>query len=174
MAMKMLDAAGLEMVMDGLRTADEDNPKGYFELERVKDLGSETDKSWLKQARGKVVKIVSSLLTEVPANNRYKIIFMRRDLDEVLASQAKMLIRRGETSETSDEALREMYTSHLEKISFQIRFRDYLEAIYVPYREVIENPLEQAKRINQFLGGHYDVEKMAAVVDSKLYRNRAK
>jgi hypothetical protein len=174
MAMKMLDAAGLEMVIDGVRTADEDNPKGYFELERVKDLGNETDKSWLKQARGKVVKIVSSLLTEVPASNRYKVIFMRRDLDEVLASQAKMLVRRGETSETSDESLREMYTSHLEKITFQIRFRDYLEAIYVPYREVIENPLEQAKRINQFLGGHYDVERMAAVVDSKLYRNRAK
>jgi hypothetical protein len=174
MAMKMLDAAGLELVVDGVRTADEDNPKGYFELERVKDLGSETEKSWLKEARGKVVKIVSSLLTEVPAENHYKIIFMRRDLDEVLASQSKMLVRRDETSETSDEALREMYTSHLEKISFLIRFRDYLEAIYIPYSEVIENPLEQAKRINQFLGGHYDVEKMAAVVDRKLYRNRAK
>jgi hypothetical protein len=173
MAMKMLDAAGLELMVDGIRTADDDNPKGYFELEQVKDLGNETDKSWLKQARGKVIKIVSSLLTEVPASNRYKIIFMRRELDEVLASQAKMLVRRGETSETSDEALREMYTSHLEKITFMIRFRDYLEAIYVPYREVIENPLAQAKRINQFLGGHYDVEKMAVVVDSKLYRNRA-
>lgn len=173
MAMKMLDAAGLELVIDGVRTADEDNPKGYFELERVKELGNEIDKSWLKHARGKVVKIVSSLLTEVPASNRYKIIFMRRDLDEVLASQAKMLVRRGETSETSDDALREMYTSHLEKITFMLRFRDYFDAIYVPYREVIKNPLAQAKRINQFLGGHYDVEKMAAVVDSKLYRNRA-
>lgn len=174
MAMKMLQAAGFELVLDGVRTADDDNPKGYFELERVKDLAEETDKSWLKATRGKAIKIVSSLLTELPPDNSYKIIFMRRNLDEVLASQSKMLKNRNESSGTTDDELREMYKSHLDKISFMIRFRDHFEAIDIPYRQVIRDPLEQATRINEFLGGCYDVEKMAAVVDNSLYRNRAK
>jgi len=172
MAMKMLDAAGLPMVVDGVREADEDNPKGYFELERVKNLQAEADKSWLKACRGKAVKIVSSLLSALPNNNTYNVIFMTRDLDEVLASQTKMLKRRGETSETSDDTLRELYVSHLEKTRFVLRFRPQFEWIDVPYAEVISDPLTQARRINELLGGGLDVERMAAMVDSKLYRNR--
>lgn len=173
MAMKMLDAAGIKMVMDGVREADEDNPKGYFELERVKDLADDDDKSWLRQARGKAVKIVSSLLTSLPPCHNYKVIFMRRNLEEVLASQTKMLERRGETSEVSDDALRDMYAKHLEKILFLLRYRAYFEFIDVPYSDVVANPLEQASRINEFLGGTFDLEEMAAAVDKNLYRNRA-
>ena len=114
MAMKMLEAAGLSMVVDGLREADEDNPKGYFELERVKDLANETDWSWLDSARGKAIKIISYLLKELPDTHNYKVIFMRRDLNEVLASQAKMLDRRGESNETDNERMIDLYESDLQ------------------------------------------------------------
>ena len=172
MAMKMLAAAGLELVTDEMRTADEDNPKGYFEDERVKDLASATDRRWIADARGKVIKVVSSLLQFLPPRYRYRVVFMRRDLDEVLASQAKMLARRGESSAVDDGELRASYTQHLEKVAFQLRFRPNFEALYVDYREVLEHPEEQARRIAEFLGGGLDVARMAEAVDPELYRNR--
>ena len=95
MMMQMLYAAGLPVITDQLRTADEDNPKGYFEIERIKGLYQENDKSWLVDYKGKAVKIISFLLLHLPAKINYKVIFMERDLDEILASQKKMLQNRG-------------------------------------------------------------------------------
>ncbi|MCU0304460.1 MAG: sulfotransferase [Thermoanaerobaculales bacterium] len=173
MAMKMLAAGGLETIVDNLRAADEDNPKGYFEDERVKDLAETEDRGWIRSARGKVIKVVSSLLQYLPKDNTYKVIFMRRNLHEVLASQAKMLVRRGEASTTGDEELLRMYSDHLEKVKFQLAFRDWFEVLYVDYTEVIGDPETAARRMNDFLGGVLDVEKMALQVDPDLYRNRA-
>jgi ElaB/YqjD/DUF883 family membrane-anchored ribosome-binding protein len=174
MAMKMLAAGGLEVVADGIRAADEDNPKGYFEDERVKDLENMKDTSWLRHARGKVIKVVSSLLQYLPRDNRYRVVFMRRNLDEVLASQSKMLDRRGEQSGTNDDELRQMYEGHLEKVEFQLRFRPNFDALYVNYTDVLARPEELAKRISEFLGGGLDVQRMAEQVDPNLYRNRAR
>jgi hypothetical protein len=173
MAMKMLQAGGLELVTDEERVADEDNPKGYFEDERVKDLAEMEDKGWLRSARGRVIKVVSSLLQHLPAENSYKVVFMRRNLHEVLASQAKMLDRRGESSDTADDAMLKMYGEHLEKVGFQLRFRRNFETLYVAYREVLENPVDEARKINAFFGGRLDERAMAEVVDPNLYRNRA-
>jgi hypothetical protein len=173
MAMKMLEAGGMELVVDNVRTADVDNPKGYYEDERVKDLAEMEDTSWFRAARGKVIKVVSSLLNYLPADNAYKVIFMRRNLHEVLASQAKMLERRGEESQTGDEELLAMYESHLEKVQFQLRFRPHFEALYVNYADVVSDPLSQARLMAGFVGGRLDVPKMAAAVDGSLYRNRA-
>src|SRR5688572_10458496 len=103
MAMKMLEAGGLHVVSDGRRSADEDNPRGYYEDERVKDLHRPGDKSWLRATRGKVIKIISFLLKSLPADNNYKVLFMHRNLREIVASQNKMLDRRGEKNDTSDE-----------------------------------------------------------------------
>jgi hypothetical protein len=172
MAMKMLQAGGMGVVTDEERTADEDNPKGYFEDERIKDLGEMKDRGWIREARGRVIKVVAPLLHYLPAENDYRVVFMRRNLHEVLASQAKMLDRRGERSDTSDEALMEMYTKHLEKVEFQLRFRDHFEVIYVDYRGVLEDPVSEVRRINGFLGGKLDERRMAEVVDPELYRNR--
>lgn len=173
MAMKMLQAGGLQVIEDGERTADEDNPKGYFEDERVKNLAEMQDKSWVRRSRGKAIKVVSLLLTYLPDDNNYQVIFMRRDLDEVLASQAKMLDRRGEAATTSDEELRTMYRAHLDKVAFQLRFRPYMHALEVNYREVVNDPRRQAEAMNAFLGGVLDVDKMVGAVDKSLYRNRA-
>jgi hypothetical protein len=172
MAMKMLEAAGLELVVDDVRTADEDNPKGYYEDERVKELAEMPDKAWLREARGKAIKVVSSLLNYLPTTNQYKVLFMRRDLHEVLASQAKMLERRGEASQTEDADLLAMYESHLEKTTFQLRFRPNFEALFINYAEVVADPTSEAERIADFLGGGLDHRAMAAVVDGSLYRNR--
>lgn len=173
MAMKMLEATGLPIVSDGIRTADEDNPKGYYELERVKDLANENDFTWLEDAKGKAIKIISYLLKELPPDYNYKVLFMRRDLSEVLASQQKMLQRRDETSETEDERMVELYENDLWKANYLLKHQPQFEHLEVYYRQVLDEPLQAARAINEFLGGHLDVEKMASVVDPDLYRNRA-
>lgn len=173
MAMKMLEAGGMDVIQDGVRTADIDNPKGYYEDERIKSLGEMQDKSWLRDIRGRVIKVVSSLLQYLPPENRYKVIFMRRNLTEVLASQAKMLERRGETHDAADEEMKKMYRQHLEKVAFQLRFRKNFDVIYLDYKETLENPRLAAEEIAKFLGRSMDLDAMAAVVDPNLYRNRS-
>ena len=173
MIMKMLEAGGMRMFTDGVRTADDDNPKGYYEYERVKDLVKERDKSWLTGARGKVIKIISYLLKELPEINNYKVLFMRRNLHEIIASQNKMLARRGESPASSDERMIELFEQHLRKVNYLIKHATHLEAIDLHYKEVLENPLGQAVRISDFLGGQMDAARVAGAVDKQLYRNRA-
>ena len=153
-------------------TADEDNPKGYYEDERVKDLGTMDDKSWLNGARGQGVKVISYVLKDLPESNNYKILFLRRDVHEVLASQAKMLERRDESSESSDERMIEIYEDHLWKVNRLLEHEPHLEALDVEYTAVLGDPRTEARRIHDFLGLPLDVEKMAGVVDERLYRNR--
>src|ERR1044072_9191194 len=115
MMMSALVAGGLPALTDNIRTADEDNPKGYFELEKVKEL--DRDNSWLEDARGEVGKIISALLKSLPDSYHYKIIFMRKEMDEILASQRQMLIRRNEpTDKVSDERMAEMFGKQLRDV----------------------------------------------------------
>jgi len=172
MMMKMLDAAGLPIMTDKKRTADEDNPKGYFEYERVKNLAEEQDKSWVRGTRGKVVKVISHLLAELPDENFYRVILMRRDVSEILASQNKMLDRRGEENPIEDEKAKEQYLRHLVDVQYLARKRPNFDMIEVKFREALDDPLPFATAVNEFLGGHFDVEAMASVVDPELYRNR--
>ena len=175
MTMQMLAAAGVSVVTDGVRKAGEDNPKGYYEDERVKDLHKDDeDRAWLRNARGKAIKIISFLLTYLPETNNYKVIFMRRDLSEVLASQQKMLDRRGVENDTDDEKMLELWKDHLWKVNYAITHADPFELLNVPYRDVVAKPIEQARRIKEFLGLSVDPEQMAGAVDEKLYRNRKK
>ncbi len=173
MAMKMLEAGGVAIVTDGARSADEDNPKGYFEDERVLRLAEGVDKAWLKAARGKAVKVISYLLRHLPADNNYKVVFMRRDITEVLASQAKMLERRGETSDTSDERIRELFATDLWRAEYFMKHAGNVEPLELHYSEVLADPEGAARRLAAFLGAALDVRKMAEVVDPALYRNRA-
>lgn len=173
MAMKMLEAGGLTIVSDGVRGADEDNPKGYYEDERVKDLHQMEDKTWLRAARGKGIKIISWLLKELPRDNNYKVLFMRRHLDEVLASQTKMLERRGEDSATEDERMLDVYKNHLWRVGYLFKHSPHIQALDLDYKAVLDSPREYGERIRGFLELDLDVAKMAAVVDARLYRNRA-
>ncbi len=175
MMMKMLDAAGIGIMQDGERVADVDNPKGYYEYERVKDLENETDKSYLQDARGKVIKVISFLIKELPDENSYRVLFMRRDIDEVIASQNKMIYRLGtEDTSATDAEVKKLYQRHLVQVKNLVDKRKDIAMIDVNHRQAINDPMAVATQVNDFLGGGYDVEAMAAVVDKKLYRNRAK
>jgi hypothetical protein len=173
MIMKMLEAGGLHVLTDGLRTADEDNPKGYFEVERVKNLAQEADKRWLAGARGKCLKVISYLLKSLPSRFNYKVVFIRRDLEEVLASQRKMLARRGEAEDTPPERMRALFEDDLWRAGYQLKRRPEFETLELHYSAVLARPLEEAQRLAAFLGGDLDAEAMAAAVDPQLYRNRA-
>jgi hypothetical protein len=146
--------------------------QGYYELERVKTLEERDDLSWLSGARGKAVKIIAFLLRYLPEDFNYKVIFMHRDLDEVLASQAKMLALRGESLDTDDTRMRELFQNHLSRTKQLLTFRSCFEVLEVSYHEVLENADKHAERVNRFLGGRLDLERMATVVDPELYRSR--
>lgn len=171
MMMRMLEVGGMQVLIDNIRTANEDNPKGYYEFERVKQI--EHDQSWLQDAKGKAVKIISALLKHLPKDYTYKMIFMRRKMKEILASQRQMLIRRGEPIDTvGDEKMADLFRQHLRQVEAWIDDQPNIEVIYVSYNKILESPVEQAKRINQFLGNILTVEEMVSVVDKTLYRQR--
>ena len=173
MLMGMLSAGGVPLVEDGIRTADEDNPKGYYELEQVKEIDKPGDKSWIQDTRGKGVKIISSLLQDLPDDCDYKVIFSRRHLSEVLASQKKMLARRGEsTDEIADEEMAKHFSKHLLGVHAWLDARANFQVLYVDHREALEDPARAAQAINEFLGGRLDTDAMTATVDRQLYRNR--
>ena len=173
MAMQMLKAGGMSLVTDGIREPSEDNPNGFYELERVKELKSDTEKSWLDVAQGKGIKIVSYLLKDLPATRNYKVLFMRRNLDEVLVSQSKMMERNRVERDVSDEKMREVFENHLSTVDFFLR-RPHFESLELNYEDVIDDPLAEAERIRLFLGRPLDVTEMARMVDAQLYRNRNK
>jgi hypothetical protein len=173
MVMRMLDAGGVPLVMDGARAADEDNPAGYFELEQVKAL-DKGDTAWVAAARGKAVKVISLLLEHLPRGYDYRVVFLDRDLAEVLASQRKMLARRGERSTTDDGRMTEIYEAHLRRVRRLLATDARFTVLEVAYADVVADPRTQAGRIAAFLDRGLDVERMAAAVDPSLYRNRGR
>jgi hypothetical protein len=174
MMMKMLEAGGMPLLVDGVRNADDDNPLGYYELEKVKSLLDEKDKSWLAHGRGKAVKIVSTMLRVLPATHFYKVLFMHRNLDEVIRSQNKMLQRRGEpVDESGDDRMRDILESHLVKTKLWLARQPNFDVCHVRYGRVIADPAGEALRVRDFLGNGLDTEKMTCAVNPALYRNRA-
>lgn len=172
MMMKMLAEGGLQAVTDAIRTADDDNPNGYFEFERVKQM-SAGDRKWLDDAGGKVVKVISALLEHLPTNYHYKVIFMERAIQEVLASQKKMLVNRGEENKVSDEEMAEQYRAHLAAVRPWLARQAHMEVLYVDYNKMMSDPEPLCKRLVEFLDLPLEAEKMLAVPNAKLYRNRA-
>jgi hypothetical protein len=171
MMMRMLEAGGMEVLTDQIRSADEDNPKGYYEFERVKQV--EHDQAWLRDAKGKVVKMIAALLKHLPSDYQYTILFVERKIEEVLASQRQMLIRRGEPTDTiRDDRMAELFRKHVERVKIWIAEQSNIKVLYVDHRQILEDPMEQAQRINHFLGDGLDTEGMAGVVDRSLYRQR--
>jgi len=159
MLMKMLDAGGMEIMTDS---------------ERVKDLEKETDKSYVREGRGKVLKVISFLIKDLPDDNDYRVIFMRRNLDEVLASQNKMIQRLGtEDSTAAEEAMKEAYRNDIVRTRLLCKNRPNFELIEINYKDTIGEPAATSKSVNTFVGGHLNEAAMREAVDSGLYRNRA-
>ena len=185
--MKMLEAGGIPPLIDGIRAADSDNPNGYYEFERVKKL-DKGDNAWLADAQGKVVKIISALLVHLPADYTYRVIFMERALDEVLASQQKMLRRRADAETTQadqaagDAELAALFQTHLSETKSWLAAQPNISTLYLNYGALIQDPSSEAARIREAISADLlngalktglDLEAMIAMVDPALYRNRA-
>jgi hypothetical protein len=172
MMMKMLEAGGIPPYTDHIRTPDDDNPKGYYEFERVKKL-PEGDTAWLPDAEGKAVKVISALLEHLPMQYSYRVLFMQRKMEEVLASQMQMLIRSGQpTDKVGDEQLAEMYEKHLAKVNGWLAAQANFSVLYLDYNEMLADPEKYAAQVNEFLGGVLELRDMAGIVDANLYRQR--
>ncbi len=172
MMMQMLAAGGFELFSDGNRAADASNPRGYFEHEAAKRLA--IDKSWVGEARGKAVKVISQQLLHLPARHNYKIVFMLRDLDEVLGSQQKMLRSQGkERLGPATGKVERAYRKNLDQVAAWAKNNFNVAVLYIQYVDVITAPVEAADRVVAFLGKGGEPEAMASVVDRTLYRERS-
>lgn len=173
MMMKMLEAGGLPVLIDGLRSADSDNPEGYYEFERVKAL-DKGDTAWLADARGQAVKVISALLEFLPADQSYRVIFMHRQIEEVLRSQRKMLEHRGEATDAiGDAEIAALFAKHVDKVQGWLRQQPNFRVLDVNYNALLADPLPHVHTVNQFLGSGLDEQRMAEIVNPDLYRNRA-
>ena len=176
MMMQMLEAGGLPILADGERTADESNPRGYHEFERAKRLMQ--DRTWLPEARGKVVKIVAQLLPLLPGADRdakpfaYRVIFMERDLREIIASQARMLMRQGKQA-PGDQGSDLSHVFYQQLSIVRTWLNDHaVPSLAVSYHDAVKDPQATAKQINAFLGDTLKEDAMAAAVASDLHRER--
>jgi hypothetical protein len=169
--MQMLEAGGLKVLTDNVRAGDEDNPRGYFELEAVKR--TKQDPSWLDRAADRVVKMVHVLLYDLPPDRSYRVLFMKRDLREVVRSQGVMLRRRGtQGANLTDEQLISAYEGQLAKIESWLADQPCFEVLYISYNDLMADPARAAADANRFLGGGLDEEQMISHVDPALYRQR--
>lgn len=177
MMMRMLDKGGLPVIIDEIRAADEDNPKGYYEFEPVKQ--TKQDASWVSDAPGKCVKMVYQLLYDMPSDHSYRVLFMRREMDEVLASQKVMLRRLGATDDgatddggVADEQMAALFRSQLADFENWVAEQPNIEMIEVSYNRMLSDPVPEVTNVNEFLDGDLNVAAMLEVVDPNLYRNR--
>ncbi len=172
MMMRMLDSGGIPALADNLRQADEDNPKGYYEFEPVKR--TKQDASWLNGSEGKVVKMVHLLLLDLPKDREYRVVFMRRRLEEVIKSQNVMLERKGKsTAGLSEQQIMGMFRQQIDQVETYMASNANFKVLEVQYNELLGAPQAWVEKINEFLGGGLATDKMLGVVDPTLYRQRA-
>jgi hypothetical protein len=170
--MSMLEAGGLPALTDGIRQADADNPEGYFEFERVKQL-DKGDRDWLGQAQGRAIKVISALLEHLPSEYTYRVIFMHRRMEEILASQRKMLERRGEpASDGNDARLAAAFQKHLARVQAWLAAQPNIALLNVDYNALLSDPIAGSRAVKRFLDDGLDMQRMVAVVNPDLYRNR--
>jgi hypothetical protein len=169
--MQMLAAGGMAALTDGERQADRDNPRGYFEWERIKLLSKQPD--CIQEAEGKVVKVISQLLFALPAGREYRVILMHRPLAEVVASQAEMIRRRGTTGAAlTPAALIAGLKAHLNQVDAWLKDRAHISVHRVEHHDVLREPLRVSESIQQFLGRPLDTAAMSQQIDASLYRQR--
>jgi hypothetical protein len=170
--MQMLVAGGMTVLADGERVADVDNPKGYLEWERIKQLP--TDPGCIAEAEGKVVKVISRLLLSLPPGHEYRVVFMQRPLPEVLASQDEMLRHRGTAPGANPAIMSAAFEKHLREVFAWLDSRPYARTLRLPYHDVLREPKEASQKLVQFLEADLNTEVMSEQVDASLYRNRSK
>lgn len=171
MMMRMLACGGMEILTDRQRGPDRDNPEGYYEYEPVKRTAA--DPSWVADAKGRAVKVIYRFVQDLPDTFEYRIILMQRRIEEVLASQKKMLKRRGETGAGfSDEKIALAFINKMETLGKWIDRQPNMNRLDAPYNSILADPLPFCHRLNKFLGNRINVAAMAGAIDPALYRNR--
>src|SRR5262245_28918008 len=160
--MQLLSAGGIPAVTDHVRAPDPDNPRGYYEFERVKKV--KADAAWLPEARGRVVKMVSQLLLDLPATERYRIVFMERDMDEVLDSQEKMLRRLGQPVAARDP-MRRAFALHLNRVRRWLAEQPNMTVLRIRFADVVVRPADEVARVNEFLGGRLNATAALEAID---------
>lgn len=170
MMMRMLALGGATLLADGRRIADRDNPRGYYELDAVK--ATARDASWTRDAPGRVVKVVSALLPHLPPALRYRVVFLRRNLDQVVRSQRAMLDRLAPELAQSDAAARRALGDHLVEIEAWLETAAHMQVLGVSYERVLADPEPQVQRIVRFLELDLDVPAMLRAIEPGLQRQR--
>ena len=171
MMMRMLAEGGLPVITDELRRPDSDNPNGYFEFETVRQM-SKGNVSWLANSGGKAVKVISALLEYLPANYSYKVIFLERDVQEILASQRKMLLNRKEEKMGDETEIKAQIQKHLSAMKPWLVRQPNIEVLFVNYNTLVRNPEPLCEQITEFLDRPLNQTRMLAIPDKQLYRNR--
>ncbi len=169
--MQMLAAGGVPILSDGERRADVDNPRGYLEWERIKQLPKNS--ACIEEAEGKAVKVISQLLLSLPAGHDYRVIFMQRPLPEVMASQDEMLRRRGTFNPSEDNSVvARAFQDHLSDVYAWLNGKPHVKASRLQYHSVLNEPKKAAETVAAFLELPLDIEAMTRQVDGTLYRQR--
>ncbi len=171
MMMQMLSAGGITPLVDENRPADEDNPRGYYEYEPARQLIK--NKQWLPEAKGRVVKLVAQLLPHLPTQHSYRIVFIKREIDEVLRSQRTMLDRLGRRGADLDEQrLAKSFSRQLSQVDAWLN-QYKIPRLVIGYRDVLDNAQDAAEQLANFLNHDLNLSAMAGAVDHTLYRQRS-
>ena len=171
MMMQILEEAGVPIFTDKVRSADESNPKGYYEHELVKQLGR--NKAWLHKAAGKAVKVVAPLLPQLPQTFKYRLIYMERDLDEILQSQHRMLVRDGKAKQdVIPLMMKEAIKNQMDQVEQWLQGKDYIDICRISYKNLLDDPEEELRKLMGFLDLKVDLEPIKKVIDPSLYRER--
>lgn len=165
--MQILKAGGMDILTDEIRLADESNPKGYFEYEKVKSLPR--DNNWLHEAEGKALKVIAQLLRFLPVKYDYKVIFMKRDMYEIIHSQQKML---GRQQDKFPLSVAQAFDRELKNVEIWHQKEPNVKLLYVDYGDLIDNPVENICKINHFLDYQLDEDEAIKVIDKNLYRTK--
>jgi len=167
----MLEAGGMTVLTDNIRVADHDNPKGYYEFERVKKI-PKGDIEWMEETKGKAVKVIAALLQHLPAKYQYKVIYICRNIDEIIKSQNKMLMNLGKPVHKDDDLIKKLLMKHSESSRKWLDKQDNIKVLDIDYNQLIVNPTPFLSEINTLLDFTLSIEKMEQAIDLKLYRNR--
>ena len=171
MVMQMLQAGGMDVLTDGVREADEGNPRGYFEFEASKRL--QTDRTWLGKAVNKAVKIVVQLLPYLPLNFEYRVLLVHRNLDEVVKSQSAMLDRENKKgAQLSPDTLKRVYSRQLSQVGTWLRASPQIRLLELTYGDIISDPQTATSQIQVFTNRNLNWQRMAEAVVPNLHRQR--
>ncbi|MGY6274805.1 alkaline phosphatase family protein [Methylomonas sp. MgM2] len=162
MMMQMLTFGGMQTYSDGERAADEHNPWGYYELEKVKQLHLRND--WLTDAEGRVVKVVTPLLPYLPRNCAYRVIMMQRSLDEVIRSQKTMLQKLGYQDTGLTDHKVGLALSKQDQIAKKVCDINCVPLLQLRYDDLVYEPERHLEEICNFLGIELDKQAMRMVI----------